>query len=240
MTHVPYKKALGFLQYLCTLTCCDIAFAVNYFAQFMSNLGTSIHWVKVKRIFRYLRGTIHCGLTYHGHNFHYTNSHLLRGQSDADWVGDLATCRSTSGYLFQLTSCVITWQSKSNLLWLFHPPKQNILHQLATTTKEFHWLQALLHKLGYSITFLDTLFCDNQSCIALSKNPKFHARSKYIDIRFHFLYKKVQAKLLKLAYTSTSTMQADILTISLPKVKHEDCIQGLANEASSNLKQRGD
>jgi hypothetical protein len=97
----------------------------------------------------------------------------------------------------------------------------------ATAIKKLLWLQVLLQELGYSLIFPGIIYCDNQSCITLSANPKYHNWSKHIDLRFHFLREKVQAKILKLQYTSASTMWVDILTKSLTKDKHQTCIQAL-------------
>jgi hypothetical protein len=82
-------------------------------------------------------------------------------------------------------------------------------------------------EIGYSLIFPRIIYGDNQSCITLSANPTYHDRSKHIDLRFHFLREKVHAKILKLQYTSTSTMWADILTKSLTKDKHHAYIQAL-------------
>ena len=87
-------------------------------------------------------------------------------------------------------------------------------------TKELLWLQAFLQELGYILIFPIIINYDNQSCITLSANPKYHDQSKHINLQFHFLREKVQANILKLQYTSTSTMWANILTKSLTKDKY--------------------
>jgi hypothetical protein len=115
------------------------------------------------------------------------------------------------GLHLSLSSCVISWQSQKQSIIVLSSTKAEYI-AVATATKELIWLQAIIQELGYSLHLPSTIFCDNQSCIALSENPKFHDRSKHIDIRFHFLQEKVQTKILKLEYTSTSTMWANILT----------------------------
>ncbi|KAG2769260.1 hypothetical protein Pcac1_g19516 [Phytophthora cactorum] len=65
------------------------------------------HWVAVKRIFRYLQGT-----KTHGIYFKPGNKIDFRGYSDADWAGDLADRKSTSGYTFMLMSAPVSWGSK--------------------------------------------------------------------------------------------------------------------------------
>eukprot|EP01018_Ginkgo_biloba_P040990 Gb_08639 [translate_table: standard] len=63
------------------------------------------------------------------------------------------------------------------------------------------------------------IFCDNQSTIALSKNPVLHGRSKHIDIKFHFIRELVKSKEIKLSYCRSKDQVADILTKPL---KEED------------------
>jgi hypothetical protein len=119
----------------------------------------------------------------------------------------------------------MSWQSRKQIIVTLSSTEAKYI-AAATATNELLWLQALLQELGYSPIFPGIIYCDNQSCITLSANPKYHDRSKHIDPRFHFLHEKVQAKILKLEYTSTS-MWADILTKSLTKDKHQTCIQVL-------------
>ena len=73
--------------------------------------------------------------------------------------------------------------------------------------------------------------CDNQSAIQLAKDDRFHARTKHIDIRFHFIRYAIENQYIELAYCPTNDMTADIFTKPLPslKVKHFASAMGLAN-----------
>ena len=65
------------------------------------------------------------------------------------------------------------------------------------------------------------IFCDNQSCVKLSKNPVFHDRSKHIEIKYHYIMDMVQRGELKLQYVATDEQIADVLTKPLSRVKFE-------------------
>ena len=82
MANVPYKEAIGSLDYLSQVTRPDICYAVNAVSQYSSNPGRK-HWEAVKRIFRYLRGTAGNRLVYKKGG----NKDLV-GYTDADWGGD--------------------------------------------------------------------------------------------------------------------------------------------------------
>ncbi|KAG2956824.1 hypothetical protein PC118_g24293 [Phytophthora cactorum] len=104
--NAPFREAVGALMHLMTATRPDIAYAVGYVSRFMENPQEE-HWVAVKRIFRYLQGT-----KTHGICFKPGDNIDFRGYSDADWAGDLADRKSTSGYTFMLMGAPVSWGSK--------------------------------------------------------------------------------------------------------------------------------
>jgi hypothetical protein len=221
MTTVPYSQILGCLQYLVTCTRSDLAYLVNHLAQFMSS-PAPVHWLALKRLLRYLRKTSHSSLLYSGSSSSSSLTYKLEGWCDAEWAGDIDTRRSTTGYLFKLNGNLLSWHSKKQQVVALSSTEAEYV-AAATATKELVWLQTLLSEIGYSIQMPCTIFSDNQSSIALSKNPRFHERSKHIEIKYHFLREKVETNVLQLEYTPTGIMWADILTKSLPKSKHDTC-----------------
>ena len=92
------------------------------------------------------------------------------------------------------------------------------------------WLQSLISQLFDVLLETTTLFSDNQSAIALTKDHQYHPRTKHIDIRFHFIHWIIQDGSLHLIYCPTEDMLADTLTKALlsPKVKHFAAKLGLA------------
>eukprot|EP00794_Sanderia_malayensis_P011573 gene11570-biopygen9244 len=102
-----YQQIIGSLTYVATATRPDIAAAVNTLSKFMAKPGKE-HMVGVKRILRYIKGTLNYGLCYNAQD----KSCILAGYSDVDWAGDIATRHSTSGYIFQITNNTISWCSK--------------------------------------------------------------------------------------------------------------------------------
>jgi len=102
---LPYRELLGCLTYLATYTRPDISYAVSYLGQFNNCFGEP-HWKAVKRILKYLKGTKDVGLVYR------PDSKPLVGYVDSDWGNCHLDRRSHSGFIFLLSGCAVTWDSK--------------------------------------------------------------------------------------------------------------------------------
>lgn len=100
-----YRRLVGALQYL-TLTRPDISFAVNKVCQFL-HAPTSLHWSAVKRILRYIYGTVSLGL-----RIRPSRSMLVRAFSNADWAGCVDDRRSTGGFVVFLRNNSISWTAR--------------------------------------------------------------------------------------------------------------------------------
>ncbi len=90
-------------------------------------------------------------------------------------------------------------------------------------TKEPIWLRTLFVDLRKTQTHSTIIYCDNQSAIALTLNPKYNAPTKHIEIYYHFIQEKVAFKKVLLQYFPTKEMVFDLFAIGLPKEKHHCC-----------------
>ncbi|CAL8077757.1 unnamed protein product [Prunus armeniaca] len=209
-----YHSIVGALQYL-TFTRPDIAFAVNTVCQFMHN-PTDVHFGFLKRIIRYLQGTLQHGIAFS------PGTMLLSGYCDADWAGDPNTRRSTTGYAVFLGHNTISWASKKQAS-VSRSSTEAEYRALAHCAVEISWIRQLLCDLHMVIPEAPVLHSDNLSALALNANPVLHSRIKHMDIDFHFIREKVQNKDLIVQYVSTDEQVADILTKGLHSplfVKH--------------------
>lgn len=173
-----FKQLVGSLMYL-TATRPDLTFVTSLISRFMSK-PTELHLQASKRILRYLKGTMSYGIYYNR-----SGDNKFKAFTANDYAGDVEDRKSTSGYVFLLSSGAISWSSK----------KQPIV-MLSTTEAEFVaatmcacqglWLKKILKEFG-QVESCIYINCDNSSTIKLSKNPVLHGRSKHIDVRYHFL-----------------------------------------------------
>jgi hypothetical protein len=80
---------------------------------------------------------------------------------------------------------------------------------------EVVWLQKLLLDLGQLVDAPVIIYCDNISSILLANNPVYHARTKHIEVYYHFIREKVLAKEIDLIHVSTKDQVANIFTKAL-------------------------
>ena len=209
-----YKSAVGMLLYLSGWTRPDIAFAVSNVARFCSR-PTKEHWVAVKRILKYLKGTANYGLLYTKKD---DANRVIVGFSDADWAGNANDRKSTSGYLFMVSGAPVSWKSKKQTCVALSTAEAEYV-ALTAATQEITWLRQLLKDLHNEQVKPTVIHEDNQSAICIAQNTQYHGKTKHIDIKYHFVREKLSDKTVELRYCPTSDMLADMLTKGLTRDK---------------------
>ncbi|CAL2224604.1 unnamed protein product [Prunus armeniaca] len=209
-----FHRLVGSLQYL-TLTRPDISFAVQHVAQFMSIPRTS-HLTAAKRILRYLKGTLQLGL-----EFRSSSSPLaLHAYSDADWAGCPDTRRSTSGYCIFLGPNLISWSAKKQPT-VSRSSAESEYRSLAGVSAETVWISNLLHELHVPASRPITLYCDNLSATYMASNPVFHARTKHIELDYHFVRELVLSGSHRVQFVPSIDQTADLFTKGLLKQRFQ-------------------
>lgn len=210
-----YQSAVGSLMYAMLGSRPEIAYAVPKVSQYSTN-PNSTHWTAVKRIFRYLAGTRNRGL-------YCSHQGTGAGFTDADWAGG-DDRKSIGGYTFLLNGAAICWNSKKQSTVALSSTEAEYM-ALTQAVKESIWLLAILQDLGARkhSEELRTINIDNQGSIALARNAQYHARTKHIDIQYHFVREHLEKQHISLTYCATGEMTADIFTKALPQsafIKH--------------------
>lgn len=163
-----YRSLVGGLLYL-TATRPDLMFSASYVSRYLKE-PMSKHLKEAKRVLRYIKGTSDLGL-----KFTATSESKLIGYSDSDWGGCREDLKSTTGYCFSIGSAVFSWQTS----------KQDTIAQstaeaeymaLCATANQAIWLRRLLEDLRFCSQEGVPIYCDNQSAIAIGKNPVQHKR----------------------------------------------------------------
>jgi histone deacetylase 1/2 len=134
-----YMSIVGALQYL-TLTRPDITFSINKVCQFL-HAPTTVHWTTVKRILRYVSGTISLGLT-----FRRSSSALVSAFSDADWAGCVDDRKSAGGFAVFFGSNLISWSARKQAT-ISRSSTEAEYKSLASATANVIWIESLLGEL---------------------------------------------------------------------------------------------
>ncbi|XP_019199804.1 PREDICTED: uncharacterized protein LOC109193402 [Ipomoea nil] len=188
-----YRRLVGALQYL-TITRPDLSYAVNSLCQFM-HTPTDEHWGLLKRVLRYVNGTQEYDL-----RITPSSSTDIHAYSDSDWAGCPIDRKSTSGYARTVARSSTEAEYKG----------------LADVSAEVTWVVSLFRELGLHSGKPATLWCDNLGATYLAANPVFHARTKHVEIDYHFVRDKVASGDFIVSFVSTKDQLADIFTKPLP------------------------
>jgi len=192
-------------------TCPDLGYAIAALGHHAANPGPD-HQHALKQVFQYLRATSDHQLVFERGT---PSGSTLIGYADLDRASDINDHKSTSGYTFKLAGATVSWSSKKQTSVALSSTEAEYISG-AHTAKEAVWLRQLLSKLGIDTSSPTILHVDNQSTIAITKNPEFHDHTKHIDVRYHFLQQVIEDGMVELCYTPTGDQVADALTKGLP------------------------
>ncbi|GJW05828.1 hypothetical protein Tco_1568251 [Tanacetum coccineum] len=183
-----YRSMIGSLMYL-TTSRPDIMFNVCACARFQVTPKVS-HLHAVKRIFRYLKGQPKLGLWY-PRDLPFD----LEAFFDSDYAGASLDRKSTTGCCQFLRKRLISWQYKKQTIVANSTTEAEYV-AAANCCGQVLWIQNQM--LDYGFNFMNTkIYIDNESTICIVKNPKFHAKTKHIEIRHHFIRDSYEKRLIQ-------------------------------------------
>ncbi|GJV79213.1 retrotransposon protein, putative, ty1-copia subclass [Tanacetum coccineum] len=196
---------------------------------------TKKHLHAVKRIFKYLRGTINRELWYPK-----DSSIALTAYVDADHAGFQDTRRSTSECMQLLGDRLVRWSSKRQKSAMISSMEAEYI-ALSDCYAQVLWMRSQLTDYVLGVNKIP-MYCDNKSAITLCCNNVQHSRSKHIDIRFHFIKEQVENEVVELYFVNMEYQLADIFTEALGRERIESFINklGMRSFTPETLKQLAD
>ena len=204
-----YQSIIGSIMYAMLSTRPDIAFAVTRLAKFASN-PSQAHMGYAYYILRYLQGTKDYALCYNG----ASNSGLV-AYSDSDWAEDCDNRHSTSGFVFMMANCVVSWASRRQPTVSLSSTEAEY-KAASDTCRQMAWLRNFGKELGDNMTAPTPLCLDNQGSIFLAVNPAVDRHTKHIEIRYHFIREFYESGETDIFYVASEDQLADQLTKNLP------------------------
>ncbi len=216
----PYCEAIGSLMYLANGSRPDLTYTVNMLSRKQSN-PTWEDWMKVKRVFHYLRGTITRGI-------------VMRGQSEGVQIftdASLGTEKghSMTGILLKLFGDVVFWRSnKQRYVALSSAEAEYVA--MSEGCKEVVATVGLLENL-FKFNFKPAiLYEDNTSAMALAKSEGSPKLRHLVDIRLHYVREAIQQNYVKLEWISSKLQEADIFTKALTPESFEALRNKILND----------
>jgi len=235
-----YREVIGCLLWISMGTRPDITYAVNQCARYSSD-PKSEHWVAVMRILRYLNGTRDFGLFYHKHSSHFegvnniderirtsnikqpfayssaffpgTTAVNLQGYSDADFANSIDDRRSITGYVFVFAGAPLSWNCMTQHTTALSTMESEY-YAICKSVQEALYLRMLMEEVGLKVDKPLVIREDNRACIAFSKDPGEHKRTKHIDYRHFFVRDHVNDGEVLLEPIDSENQLADIFTKS--------------------------
>ena len=193
----------------------DFAYSVGVLSRYMHQPKVP-HGLCLKHLLCYLRGSCSYGL-----NYLRNNKKGLVGYSDSSYNVDPDDGKSTSGHIFYLNECPVSWCSSKQEIVALSSCEAEFM-AATEAAKQAIWLQELLGEITSNGTEKAVVRIDNKSAISLSKNPVFHGRSKHIHKRFHFIRECVEDGMVDVEHVAGVEQKADILTKALGRIKFKE------------------
>jgi len=209
---LPYREAVGSLMFLMVSTRADLAYALSVVSRVLDNYSFYA-WKAVKRIMRYLQGTVNYGIVL-GASEGSGNNMILECYVDADWAGDKTDRKSTSGYVTFLDKSLVSWKCEKQAVVAQSTTEAELI-SANSGAREVIALRRIMIDLGIPQVKPTTMFEDNQGCIALMHNDVKNKRTKHIEIKYFWIRDQITNGELNMVYCPTERMVADIMTKAL-------------------------
>ncbi|UYV80244.1 K02A2.6-like [Cordylochernes scorpioides] len=227
-----YQEALGMLMFLAVNTRPDIAYNTSKLSQY-SRQPKQMHWTAIKRVMRYLRGTIDLGV-----KFERGKTGILKSYTDASW-STTHDGKSHGGYVLKLGEATIDWKSSKQPLVALSTMEAEMIAACESCC-QIKWIINLLQELE-EWNFMEkptAIYTDSQSLINWISSPKQSSRCRHINRKYHFLRDCYESRDICLLHKPSQDLEADIFTKDLSRdqmKKHLEslCIVGIKTNTRS-------
>ncbi|KAJ0392560.1 hypothetical protein ATCC90586_009433 [Pythium insidiosum] len=216
-TSFDYRGAIGMLMYLATTTRPDLAYVLGQLSRFVSD-PTAKHVGALKRVLRYLVGTINYGIAYTKIQSTAGGVITLNGYCDSDWGNDPETRKSISGFVFTIAGGAVSWMSKRQPVVAQSTAEAEYV-AACEASMEAMAMTHIVSEILPSLATKPVVGIDNSAAIVMATNPTYSRRTRHIELRWHYVRDQVQRNLLELVKVRGDVNPADVFTKPLDKAK---------------------
>lgn len=228
-----YQEAIGSLMYLMLCTRPHIAYSISNLSKFSAN-PTREHWKAVKKVLRYLKGTINAKLVFRGNVTHIQGhgQYLLGGYTDAAFADCPDTRRSTSGYVFSVGSGAISWSSRRQSTVSTSTTESEYKGQFSAALEAMYLRNLAKDLWPEIIQGAIVVRADNNGAVGLAKNNMGHSRTKHFDVKLKLCQEVEEMGIVTYQRVDTDDNVADVLTKPLSRDRHRKLVEGFGLEVS--------
>ena len=209
------RKLIGYVMYAMLGSRPDLCAAISILSRYQNRASLELFGA-LKRVLRYIKGTLHLKLIYLKSN---TNNRIIQGYVDSDYAGD-EDRKSTTGYLIKVLDNTVSWATKKQSTTALSSCEAEYV-ALTAGINEACWIKYVLRDLRVGRTERILIFEDNQSAIKVSQTPANTKRLKHIDVKYHYIKQLVEEGTIELKHISSKNQIADILTKGVPRHQFE-------------------
>jgi len=217
MSHIPYASTIGSHMYTMVCTRPDLSQTVSMVFRYMYDPGRG-DWEAVRQILQYIKGSVDVGLIFEND---VGGKQKCTCYVDSDYAGDLDKRQFTTGYVFTFSQATMSWRYTLQFTVAMSMTEVEYM-ALTEAVKEAIWLQDLMDDLRIEQDFL-RVHCDRMSAIYLAKNQVYHARTKHIDVKYHFARDVFEDRDIEVKKIHTEDNLGDMLTKVVLGVKFNHC-----------------
>jgi len=218
-----YLEMYGSLLYASVMSRPDLSNAMTVLGRFMANPGKK-HVVAIKRVFRYIAGTLDLGLEFRkgawlvpGLKLNVPATELIEF-GDSDWAGDVDKRNSTSAYTVHLAHGPIAWRSTLQRIQALSSAEAEYV-SMSDASKEVLYIRGILDGLPWFNVLPPTkMLVDSTAAISIATKHGINGKTKHIALRYHFVRKLIEDKVIEVVKVPTADNVSDILTKAVDRV----------------------
>ena len=207
-----YRSGVGMLLFLVKYSRPDIANAVRELSK-ANDGATENHMKMLLRVIKYVLLTKNKVLRFKVKD----RRPVIRGFSDSDWAGDKDDRRSITGYCVYFMDCLVAWKSRAQKNVTLSSSEAEYV-AVSEICSEIKFIKMIMQFLKIEIEEPIKIYCDNVGAIFMSHNAKAGARTKHIDIKYHFIREQVENGMVEIVFVRSEENDADIFTKNVGKM----------------------
>jgi hypothetical protein len=212
ISKIPFRQAVGSLLYLANCTRPDITFIVNRISR-KQDKYEYCDWLEIKKVFRYLKGTLDLGIKYKGEGEEiecFVDASL--GTSDVEG-------KSTTGLVLRLFGDPILWRTKRQTHVSLSTAEAEYI-AMSFGAKELVCIREMCKRL-IKLNKIPVMYEDNTAAINIAKSEDSQSLKHIVNLCYHYIRLEVAKKNLKIEWINTEEQLADMFTKPLGVTKFE-------------------